>query len=257
MDNDDLALFSQYVGKRASRNTVSLYVNIVKAYLKWVEIECKQINDAQAYLDWLEEKGKSASTISTRAYAIQKYFKWKGITASTNCPTIKMGEPKYISKDKVSKMIESCSGVDRVLILVLFDSGVRISELLNLKVSDINLASMTMDVTRKGGRRDTVNIGEESIKGLMLLSEGKDSDDEIFSGMDYQYALKIVRKAGKQVGADVTPHTLRHSRAIQMLNDGAELWVVQQHLGHTSIATTANIYGRFKAKDLKNKIPKW
>jgi len=105
---------------------------------------------------------------------------------------------------------------------------------------------------------EEVNI---SSKGLAALEEWLDARNsrskKVFMGLSYYDAWVMIKAVGRRAGIPLHPHIFRHSRAVQMLMNGAELHTVQQHLGHKSITTTANLYGRFKAVHLKELVPAW
>ena len=273
--DDILSGFSSYLTTRVSKGTKELYmINIIR-WVRWVLQNVNGVNSvnivnktgivdalneksAQDYINMLT-KSKSSSTASVSGHAVLRFLRWRGIDAKLEMPPISFSEPKYKTMEEVSKLLSNCdTPLERALITMLFDSGVRITELLNLKLSDIDWKSTTITVTRKGGRRDDVNISDKSIVALSeWLSNRKFKSDKVFGNLTYYQSWKMIKKIGVRSGIVVTPHTFRHSRAIQMLKNGADMYVVQQHLGHRRIATTMDIYGRFRAADLKDKIPDW
>ncbi|KKK84212.1 hypothetical protein LCGC14_2785600, partial [marine sediment metagenome] len=148
--------------------------------------------------------------------------------------------------------------LEETLIIVLFDTAVRISELLGTELSDINWTDKFISVIRKGGRREEVNISDKALEALSNWLDVRESDSKmVFMDLSYYNAWSILRAVGKRAGIKVHPHIFRHSRAIHMLMNGAELHTVKEHLGHANIATTINIYGRFKAVHLKELVPAW
>jgi len=228
-------------------------------WLAWLKDREQSQATAQKYLDALVIAGMAPNTVALRAYAIKRWFKFNGKTAELDCPTIRMNEPEYLTTDEVYKVLDSCRTLlEGVLVTVLFDTAVRVSELLNLELDDIDYEHKLITVTRKGGRREVVNISQSALTMLDEWIETRHSDDErVFMDINYQYVRLVLKELGKRVGIDLRAHLLRHSRAIQMLMAGTDIHVVSQHLGHTSIATTMNIYGRFKAVHLKELVPAW
>lgn len=254
----ELTKFGDYLRDRVSPTTRRVYLYAISRWYGFLDGHAPTQQSAQQYIDLLA-KTRSPSTANLRAHAIIRLFKWKGTPITLDCPTIRMGEPKYLSMHQVEKLLAACTNLlESTLITVLFDTAVRISELLNLEVDDIDFEHGFILVTRKGGRKEEVNI---SGKALTTLSEWLNSrtsnQKRVFMGLSYNDAWLIIRSVGKRVKIDMHPHMLRHSRAIQMLLSGATLHDVQMHLGHRSITTTANVYGRFKAVDLKERIPSW
>ena len=204
-------------------------------------------------------QGLSASTANLRAHSIMRWFKWQGKKIVLECPSIKMKEPEYLALEDVKRLLAQCrTPFETVLIAVLFDTAVRVSELMNLEISDIDFNRRTIMVTRKGGRREEVNISKKALDTMEdWLNARTNETDRVFMDYEYQDAWRAVTSLGKRVGVKVHPHLLRHSRAIHMLKSGATLNDVKIHLGHRSIMTTADIYGAFKAIDLKDRIPAW
>ena len=134
----------------------------------------------------------------------------------------------------------------------------RISELLNLELDDVDWGNGLISVTRKGGRKEEVNISDKALEALGIWIEARESDSKrVFMDITYYDAWTTIKKVGKRAGLKVHPHIFRHSRAVHMLMNGADIRVVKDHLGHKNIATTINIYGRFMAVHLKELVPAW
>lgn len=256
---EELNQFEDYLLKRASTGTARVYIHALRHWFKSLNGGVPSQMSAQSYVDELTEQGKSASTVSLRGNAIIRWFKWKGVKIDIDCPTVRMGEPDYLLINQIEKLIEKSDTVlEKVLVTVLFDTAVRISELLNLELDDIYWETKLISVTRKGGREDLVNISDKALEVLSEWIEIRESNNKrVFMDIDYNYVWGLLKRLGRKCGMRVHPHIFRHSRAIQMLMNGAEMHVVQQHLGHTNIATTANIYGKFKSVHLKELVPSW
>lgn len=248
--------FEDYLTSHASSSTKELYLYCVSKYLDHISDQSPSKYNAQAYINKLIKQGKSPSTISTRAHAILRYFKWMGESIELDCPTIRLSDPKYLSIEQVNELIDSSYGITRTLIVVLFDTAIRVSELLNLMIEDLDTDNLIISVVRKGGKKDSVNISRMAMDEL-LQWKGNRTSGKLFEGLSYAKVWILLKTHGNKHGMKLTPHVLRHSRAIHMLKEGADMYVVQQHLGHVNIATTMNIYGRFKTFDLKEKIPEW
>lgn len=255
----ELDQFKKYLDLRVGPGTTGLYMYVLKQWFASIDGRPPTGKEAQEYIDLLAQSGKSPSTVSTRAHAIMKYFEWKGEPIRLDCPTIRMKEPEYLSVVQIQKLLSVCrTPLEKTLITVLFDTAIRISELLNLELPDIDRSTLLICVTRKGGRREEVNISEKALEVLDEWISARHSESKkVFMGLDYYSAWLMVKAVGKRAKMKLHPHMLRHSRAIQMRKAGATLEDVKDHLGHQSIVTTANIYSRFKAIDLKERIPSW
>lgn len=256
---EELNQFENYLLKRGSSGTARVYVHALKHWFKSINGNIPSQISAQSYIDKLTEQGKSASTVSLRGNAIIRFFKWKGVKINLDCPTVRIGEPDYLLINQIEKLIEKSDTVlEEVLVIVLFDTAVRINELLSLELDDIYWETKLISVTRKGSREDLVNISDKALEVLSEWIEIRESNDKrVFMDIDYNYVWGLLKRLGRKCGMRVHPHIFRHSRAIHMLMTGSEMYVVQQHLGHTNIATTANIYSKFKAVHLKMKVPTW
>jgi len=255
----ELISFKEYLDRRVQPGTADLYIYVLGRWFDQLDGDTPSQASGQSYIDSLARAGKSPSTISTRAHAIMRYFKWKGQPISLDCPTIRMGEPDYLMREQVQKVIDACkTPLENALIIVLFDTAIRISELLNLELDDIDRNFKLISVIRKGGRREEVNISDKALDTLDRWLEARQSTSKrVFMDIRYWEAWHLIKSIGKRVKIDLHPHTFRHSRAVQMLLSGADLHDVQVHLGHKSITTTANIYGRFKAIHARERIPSW
>ncbi len=255
----DLAKFEEYLTDRVSPNTVVVYVYALSRWFAALNGTKPSQESAQAYIDRLSKAGKSASTASLRAHAIMRYFRWKGKPITLDCPTVRLGEIKYLVLEQVEELIAASSTVlEETIITVLFDTAIRISELLNLDLEDIDWGNKLITVLRKGGRKEEVNISDKALEAMRTWLDTRGSDSKrIFMDLTYYDAWEIIRNAGKRIGIKTNPHIFRHSRAIHMLRNGADVRTVRDHLGHKNVATTINIYGRFMAIHLRELVPTW
>lgn len=254
-----LVAFEEYLRGRVRPGTVRVYINGVTCFLAAVNGGRVTADSAQAYVDGLAKTNLSSSTTSTRAHAIMRYLRWLGMNVKLDCPTITVGEPVYLTMQQLYKVVEACrTQLERVLVIVLFDTAIRISELLALSLSDVDWELKVIKVTRKGGRVEDVNIGDKALGELKgWLSVRQLNTESVFMGLTYIEAWRIIKKIGKRASVEVHPHIFRHTRAIDLLRNGVPINIVSQHLGHRSIATTMNIYGRFRAVEIKTKLTDW
>ena len=182
--------------------------------------------------------------------------------------------PDVLSIDEVLKIIE---GIDlstpegqrnRAMLEVLYGSGLRVSELISLKISDINFNEDIILVTGKGNKQRLVPMGEESKKHIKLylshhrlhINIKKSFEDTLFlnrrgSAISRQMVFIIIKNQVESLGIkkQISPHTFRHSFATHLVQNGADLRVVQQLLGHVSITTT-EVYTHLNTDDLRKSI---
>lgn len=258
-ENPTAQEFKDYLNRRTREHTAVTYMWALGRWFRWLRERAPSHALAQEFIDELEVHGSSPNTVNVYANAIKRWYKWKGEELKLDAPGIHIGEPTYITMVELELVIkESKTVLERVLVVVLFDTAARISELLGLELKDINWDSSLIRITLKGGRIADANVSE---RGMAVLKEWlkrrQSKSKRVFMDVDYLTALNAVKKAGKRAGVRLTPHMLRHSKAIWMLEQGVEPHIVQQHLRHTNIGTTLNVYGRFKPMALKEKIPEW
>lgn len=255
----ELKEFNEYLKGKVAEGTRELYM---EAMTKWFGVINGKEPDqdmAQAYVDKLKEK-LAPSTVAIRGHAIMRWFRWHKVAVKLDLPSIGTPTPRYYNVLEIGKLLEACrSLLETTLITVLFDCGLRISELLGLKLVDIHRDTLTLTVTGKGNRIGQVNITKKAMDVLDTWIEKRGIEsDKVFGALNYQEARKMMIGIGTRAGFS-TPrlHMLRHSRAVQMLNAKTPPYVVQQHLRHRTIATTLDVYGQFTAVDLKEHIPEW
>lgn len=254
----ELREFSSYLEQRVQPGTASIYLYALRKWFDSLDGMSPTPKAAQDHIDLLA-KTRAANTVAVRAHAIMRWFRWRKKEIHLDCPTIRLGEAKYLTMEEFNKVLGACrNSLEEALVVVLFDTAVRISELLNIELDDINRENMTISVTRKGGKQQEVNISERGLAALdRWITERNSVSKRVFMDIDYWTTWDTVKRVGKRARIKVTPHTFRHTRAVQMLMNGADIHTVQQHLGHTNIATTINVYGRFRAAELRDRIPSW
>lgn len=264
------------VEKNLSLNTSISYRNDVLKFIKYInskKVNFMKINE-EIYTDfllYLKKNGYSASSICRIVSSIRNFYKFmvaKGYIKKTEfeieTPKIEKKLPEFLTEEEVEKIL-SLSNITRqhlrnLAILELFySSGLRISELCNLKIEDFNFEKGFIKVKGKGGRERLALVNNIAI-GLIkrYLSENKKRKCEyVFVNnrgerISRQSIWKIVKKYAKYAGLEknVTPHTFRHSFATHLLSAGMDLRFVQELLGHKSIATT-EIYTHLNKRKIK------
>ncbi len=192
-------------------------------------------------------------------------------TILIDSPKLGRGLPKALSEDQVEAILEApdinkpVGQRDRAMLELMYATGLRVSELVNLELVNLNLQQGVVRVLGKGGKERLVPLGENAEEWIRLyLKDGRVNllkgaqQESVFltarkSGLSRQafwYAIsKYARQAG--IGIKVSPHMLRHSFATHLLNHGADLRVVQLLLGHSDLSTT-QIYTHIAREGLKN-----
>ncbi|HUV51610.1 MAG TPA: tyrosine-type recombinase/integrase [Dehalococcoidia bacterium] len=243
-----------------SESTKKTYEVHLRLYLKWLDGRKQDARNAQEYIDHMLDSGRKPNYIATAANALRAHWKDGGKALSLHAPTPEVGYPKYLTIDQIYKLLASAkTALEKCILTLLFDTGARISEVLNLHLEDINLEERLLHVTRKGGREEDVLLGEKGQQALEIwLKTRKSKDKRVFMDYTYNDIYYILKETAKRAGIEnFAPHMLRHSLAFYMLSKGKDLHDIQEILGHRSIATTANIYARRKPEHLRKVKPDW
>lgn len=282
----ELPLFIDYLKekKNASESTVSSYrcdLKKLERYLKEHGIEDVQSvtpTNLNSYVLYLEKQGLSTATVSRNVASMKAYFHYayynrkieKDPTETIKAPHIEKKAPGILSMEETIRLLEQPSGStpkeqrDRAMLELLYATGVRVTELISMKLTDIHL-SMNYIICRDGEKERVIPFGENARKAIeRYLSDGreallKEAESEYLfvncSGkmMSRQGFWKLVKRYAQKAGimADITPHTLRHSFAAHLVQNGADLKSVQEMLGHSDIATT-QIYLNMNVERMKS-----
>jgi len=235
------------------------------------------------YLDNLKRQGKSTATVSRSLASIRSFFRFlnREGTLSSNpaalldTPKVEKRLPHVMSPREIESLLHrpivaSPVGLrDRAMFEVLYATGIRVSELVSLLVSDAHLDVGFIKCLGKGGKERIVPLGTIAIKSLeSYLATGRPKllrSREVRSlfvnhhgrQLTRQGFWKLLKKRAREAGieANITPHTLRHSFATHLLDNGADLRAVQEMLGHADISTT-QIYthvSRTRLREIYNK----
>lgn len=235
-----------------SRKTVKSYMLCLNDYFKFIKIVRKDpdINLIKSYLLQKQDKNQAPQTINLHLNAI-KYF-YREVYKSKDSINIKFSKtskklPIILSREEIKKIINSIDNIKhRLLISLSYGSGLRVSEAINLKIKDINLEELTIHLKNAKGNRDRMTIFPEKLKNelreFILL---RDMNDFVFASerggeLTERAAQKIFENAIKKVkiARDATFHSLRHSFATHLLENGTDVRYVQELLGHQNIRTT-------------------
>lgn len=214
-------------------------------------------DDAKMYLAEMFDT-KSKNTIMLAAAALKFYYSEILGKEMGNIKIPKKDKtlPEVLSKDEVKKLIESTDNVkSRLIVSLLYSSGLRVSELVNLKVSDLNLDENTGWVRRGKGSKDRLfavsqNLAEEIREYLKERpNQYLFSKDKPLTTRNIQ---KIIKGTKQRAGITkkVTPHTLRHSFATHLLEQGTDIRIIQSMLGHSSLSTT-QVYTHVSNEQIK------
>ncbi len=221
--------------------------------------------DLKAYIHALEEQKLAAATVSRNIASIKAFFLYlfsegkiqNDVALCLKAPKIEKKMPEILTMGEVSALLEQANGDspkeirDKAMLELLYATGIRVTELISLKVSDVNLP-MHFIMCRDPHKERMIPFGTQAHDALERYLGGvraemvEDKSSEILfancSGkpMSRQGFWKLIKFYAKKAGitADITPHTLRHSFAAHLVENGADLKSVQEMLGHSDISTT-------------------
>ena len=267
-----------------ARNSLLAYGSDLRQFFEWLDksgpgslniIDLKMLS---AYLAHLHERGLSSTTVARHLVAIKMFFRYlllEGVICESvvdliSSPKLWQHLPHVLSPDMVNRLLAAPEGADRfmlrdrALLALLYATGCRASEVVNMKLRDVHLDESYCRCVGKGNKERLVSlnpIANRSIEAYLaherpLLAARSDAEELLISksgrALTRIMVWSLVKKYARRVGASdkVSPHTLRHSFATHMLAGGAEIRALQELLGHASIATT-QIYTHVEHTRLK------
>ena len=255
------------IEKGLSKNTVKAYETDIKGFIKWINKNNKQSllnikeTSVNQYISYLFSLKLKSSSVNRKISSLKSFYlfllKKKLIRHSPFSEVISPKQEKYLpasmSESEVEKLLNSPDASkeieqrDKAMIEMLYATGMRISELVNLKITDIDMNRSVIKVMGKGSKERLIPFGESASEALFnYLKIRKDSSSkEVFIS---NRGKKITRVAFWQrikvyllrenLKISISPHTLRHAFATHLLNRGADLRSVQLLLGHSDLSTT-------------------
>ncbi len=277
----DRFLDALWMERGLSQNTLQAYRSDLYAFSKWLSANSRRIEEARNsdVLQYLAVQGtRSARTSARRLSSLRRFYEYllrEGEISSDpvvdiESPRIGRPLPKSLTEEEVELLIaapdtKTVRGTrDRAMLEVLYATGLRVSELVSLKITQLNLRQGVIRVFGKGNKERLVPLGEEAVAWLeAFLQDGRKTllkqgnSDVVFPSnrgrqmtrQTFWYAIKNYSlKAG--IKKELSPHVLRHAFATHLLNNGADLRVVQMLLGHSDISTT-QIYTHIARERLK------
>ena len=272
-----LSAFIDYieVEKGLSANTVNAYRNDIVSFFDYCETDDITLITGlhvSSFIMSLKEKNYAQSGISRKISALKSFYKWACANEYTKKNPLSAIEPaklpkhlpKVLSLNEINAIINrNLSITQKVIIELLYSCGLRVSELCSLKVNDINLQSHHVICCGKGSKERIVPFGDcayevikEYLERRAVLVECYDIKSPVFliseSGkfITRQDVYRLIKAQGETIHKSISPHTLRHTFATHLIENGADLRVVQELLGHSDVATT-QLYTHISKKRLK------
>ena len=279
----DIRLFLEYltVELGLSINTRQAYVRDLELFAKWVKKATTKVmrTDVIDYISFLKKERYAPASLARKLAALKAFFRFmtnEGYVKIDPAEGVEAGNkarmlPKVLNISEVDKLlaapdINTEEGFrDRTMLEVLYATGMRVSELINLQLKNVNLSMKYVIAFGKGSKERIIPLGHYAVnyveKYLNVvrpkLVKEKIKDDRLFltvrgRAMTRQRFWQIIKEYGEKAGIKkaLTPHILRHSFATHLLNNGADLRTVQELLGHADISTT-QIYTHLTNSRLK------
>ena len=280
---EDYASYMKEV-RRKSSNTVESYKRDVSQYVAY--LEDTGIHDAAkatkttilSYLLFLQKNGKASATVSRTLAALRSFYMYLqrcgsvqvNPTMNLEAPHVEKKMPQILTGGEVERLLEQPNTVDnkgirdKAMLELLYATGIRVSELINLNMADVNLA---MSFIRcKGDKKERIipmgSTARESLeryvknaRPYMVKDENETALFVNVSGvrLSRQGFWKLIKHYRSEAGiqAEITPHTLRHSFAAHLLENGADLHSIQEMMGHADISST-QLYSRVVNSKIKD-----
>lgn len=277
--NENLENYRNYLKyERAySDNTVGAYMNDLNKYEEFLKKDILESDteDLEKYLKYI--KNLESTTVAHKITSIKSYFNYnikRGVVSGN--PADKVSRPKltkhlpeYLTEEEVGKLldVEVKSPYDyrnKTILELLYSSGIRISELVNIKTPNYDSDECLIRIMGKGSKERIVPLGDYAVNIMNDYMNNyrtlinKKHTDYIFINnrgdkISRQFIFKVIKKEAlkKGIKKDISPHTLRHTFATHLLKNGADLRIIQELLGHENISTT-QIYTHVTNNKLKS-----
>ncbi|QKQ99285.1 tyrosine-type recombinase/integrase [Metallosphaera tengchongensis] len=248
----------------AGSGTVKIYSTAVRDFLSFIKKDPRMATN-QDLINWINElssrKGKlidnrrgRISTVRIYVIAVRRFLRWLGVNVKPPIPRTKNPDRKALRDEDIEILLSNCRKLrDKVIISLLIDTGLRSSEILSIKVKDINLNRKLIKVieTKNGEERIVLFTTRTAVLLERYLKVYKKNPEDLLFDMSYQALYKLIRRLGEKTGIDwLRPHILRHTFATKAIKKGLPLPVVQRLLGHKDIKTT-QIYTHLVTEDLE------
>ena len=257
--------------KKASTNTISSYMRDIRQYSEWLQayegtdiVDAQQLNISR-YLSFLEESGRSGATLSRSLASLKNFYSYLGSTGfieKTPVTDLKVerGEkkaPQILNGREIELLLSQPVCVDakgyrdKAMLEVMYATGIRVTELIDLNVSDVNLdlgiikcasAKKSRAIPLYPAALNALTNHLDNIRAAMLADPNEEALFVNISGvrMSRQGFWKILKhyQNTAHIDKEITPHTLRHSFAVHLLENGADIGAVQELMGHSDISST-------------------
>jgi integrase/recombinase XerD len=267
----DRFLDAVWMERGLSPNTLSAYRADLTALDRWLQsrgtssVVAKRA-DLLAFIAFRVEAGARPRSTARQLSSFRRFYRYlirdgaikEDPTAQIAMPKIGRSLPKSLTEEEVEALLKAPATEDplghrdRCMLEVLYATGLRVSELVNLKSSQVNMNQGVLRIVGKGDRERLIPLGEEAVSWLLKFINGPRQEILLERQTDYLFPTRrgdrmtrqafwhIIKRYAMKAGVQkaLSPHTLRHAFATHLLNHGADLRVVQMLLGHSDLSTT-------------------
>jgi len=246
--------------RRKSEKTIKNYLFFNRKFLEFCKkpVSSIDVEDIKAYLASLNKL--STATLSLALASLRFFYEKllkKNIFKEIELPKKEKKLPNILTKDEVKQLIETSDAQkSKLIISLLYSSGLRVSEVVSLKVNDLNLDEKIGWVRLGKGKKDRAFILSEKVCIQIKTFLEKHKNNEFLLSKEKPLTprniQKIIKNAAQKAGLNrkITPHTLRHSFATHLLESGTDIRYIQELLGHSNLSTT-QIYTHLSTEELK------
>ena len=266
-----------------AENTIRSYRWDLKQYFNWLEgqhleLISVKIVDVDRFIISLRKLGKGIKTVNRKLYCLRAFYRWlQRIEVIQKNPLDLMQHirepkclPKYLTMIQQEALIQaSINGFhpklkwasqqrqrDRLMVLLLLDLGLRVSEVCRLKKEDINLEDGVARIYGKGRKEREVVLSDRCLEALRGSFQSE-TDFILFNQqmepLNSRSVFRMLKQIGKTAGLNVHPHLLRHSFATNLRRKGADLLIIRDALGHSSVSTT-ELYSHISGQEYQSKM---
>ena len=275
------------IDKKYSNETIDSYMNDLYKYYKYIKQKNLNINDIKRkdimeYTKYLKQNQLSTNSINHNISVLRTFYKFLVISNRfvtdpieyLEVPRLRKTLPKVLSYDEVKSLLDidllnKYSYRNKAMLELMYATGLRVSELVNLKLNDIDLEMDLLRTIGKGSKERIIPIGDYAIYFVKIYINEyrsqllKENTDYVFLNnhgkkLSRQSFYKLVKELAikKNIKTEFSPHTLRHSFATHLLDRGADIVSIKEMLGHSSLSTT-QIYTHISNQKLKDEYSKF
>jgi integrase/recombinase XerD len=280
----DRFLDAVWMERGLSPNTLAAYRADLTALDRWLEQHDIELSDAQrgdilSFMASRVQGGSRPRSTARQLSSFRRFFRYlvrEGTlrddpTAQIAMPKVGRSLPRSLMEEEVEALLaaptvsDPLGHRDRTMLEVLYATGLRVSELVNMKLAQVNLNQGVLRIVGKGDRERLIPLGEEAVEWVQQFLQGPRVEILLERQTDYLFPTRrgdrmtrqafwhIIKRYARKAGIakELSPHTLRHAFATHLLNHGADLRVVQMLLGHSDLSTT-QIYTHVARERLKD-----